>query len=239
MDDYIGELTFAGAEGSDELEAEKSRFSLRQHALMLQRQGRGGPASGLQPRKRHRKSSMQWTGHLHKMLLFFYEKGLFHFQVGHIPGSRPRAVTWPRLSLSPDQGSDGVCGSNYCLGPLFINVDMAWDQSHMCHNDIWDGFKEAGEYHRVAFVLLRLNIPVSPWQENWRWRQVVNCIEEMFSNFQDPRGIPFFEEMEHELLHEAAGQRFLSEEQPHLAYWRHLKENHCFKERGTKIMIGR
>ncbi|MDA8609456.1 hypothetical protein N9L19_00915 [bacterium] len=84
---------------------------------------------------------------------------------------------------------------------------MVWDQSHMCHNDIWDEFKESGEYHRVVFVLLRLNIPVTPWQEDLRWRQVEDCVDEMFLHFDNPRQIQFFEEMEHDLLHGHAGLR--------------------------------
>eukprot|EP00959_Pyramimonas_sp_CCMP1952_P071770 1499215-Pyramimonas_sp.AAC.1 len=67
-----------------------------------------------------------------------------------------------------------------------------------------DGFREAGEYHRMAFVALRLNIPVSPWLENMRWKQVLGCAGELFDKYEHPRELPFFADMEHALMHEPA-----------------------------------
>ena len=59
------------------------------------------------------------------------------FLINAIADLRPSPRTWPRLSISLDQGSDGVCWTNLLkrrMGGLF-NVETIWDWSHGGWND--------------------------------------------------------------------------------------------------------
>ncbi|CAK0789936.1 unnamed protein product, partial [Prorocentrum cordatum] len=236
--DYVGDLTIAEAISADEFEAAKKKIAERQRAFLKRKRGARGQADW-RPPKRHRKSSLQWIGHLDKMLKPFLDHGACHFRQPAELEKRDKAINWPRLSICADQGSDGVCAAGFAAKVLNLNVDMPWDQTHGAHNDIMDGFREAGEYHRMAFVALRLNIPVSPWLENMRWKQVLGCAGELFDKYEHPRELPFFADMEHALMHEPAGVKFLQTDEPPVAFWEHLKTSNAFTNRGTKIMIGR
>eukprot|EP00959_Pyramimonas_sp_CCMP1952_P257416 5378038-Pyramimonas_sp.AAC.1 len=73
----------------------------------------------------------------------FLDKGLLHFHVPADPKDRDNVAKWPRLSISPGQGIDGVAAISHWLH-VGINVDPAWDFSHGVHNDINGGIEAAG-----------------------------------------------------------------------------------------------
>ena len=63
--DYVGDLTIAEAIGAEEFEAAKKKIAQRQRAFLKRKRGAKGQAAW-RPPKRHRKSSLQWIGHLDK-----------------------------------------------------------------------------------------------------------------------------------------------------------------------------
>ena len=103
--DYAGDLTFQEIEGT--LDQAVQQQNERQSSwLKRARDGGRGDEKLVRPRKRHRKSSYVWLCALHNQLLQYIEKGLLHF----LPDSDPdkSMSSTPRLSISPDMGSDGV-----------------------------------------------------------------------------------------------------------------------------------
>ena len=68
------------------------------------------------PRKRHRKSAYQWLCCLHNQLKTYVHNGLLFFGP---PNSEVSYSAWPRLSISPDMGSDGSQAFNKLLPHLF------------------------------------------------------------------------------------------------------------------------
>ena len=56
------------------------------------------------PRKRYRKAAWHWLCCVHNQLSQYISKGLLHFE-------KPKDVSpdlWPRCSMHPDMGSDGI-----------------------------------------------------------------------------------------------------------------------------------
>ena len=159
VDDYLGEVTIMevqeGEEGKQRaVQAQKSR----QQAWLKRKTG--FKAADWRPKKRYRTSADQYSVHEHHQMSHFLDKGLLHFQLTEEDRRGP-AASWPRLSVSPDQGSDGVSAIAHWLH-LGINVDPAWDFSHGVQNDIWLGLGSAGLGCHIAMALIRINIPNSP-----------------------------------------------------------------------------
>ena len=65
------------------------------------------------PRTRHRKASWQWVCALHNQLVLVVPNGLQHFKKP-IVDTPTDATEWPRLSISPDMGSDGFMIYHCC-----------------------------------------------------------------------------------------------------------------------------
>ena len=101
---YVGEMTFSSLDGTADqaLADQKSRQD-----AWLKRSVDGQPKSASwRTKKRHRKGAYLWLVALHNQLKAWIEKGLFHFtRMSDEHGLDP--TQWPRLSISPDQGSDG------------------------------------------------------------------------------------------------------------------------------------
>ena len=132
--EYVGDLTIAEAVGDDELASAKKKIAQRQRAFLKRKRGAKGQADW-RPPKRHRKTSLPWIGHLHKMLKSFIDDGAGHFSQPEDPEKRERAICWPRLSICADQGSDGVCAAGFAAKVLKLNIDMHWDQTHGVHDE--------------------------------------------------------------------------------------------------------
>ena len=101
---YVGEVTFSSLDGTADqaLADQKSRQD-----AWLKRSVDGQPKSASwRTKKRHRRSAYLWLVALHNQLKAWIEKGLFNFT--RMSDEHGLDLTqWPRLSISPDQGSDG------------------------------------------------------------------------------------------------------------------------------------
>ena len=117
-------------------------------------------------------------------------------------------------------------------------MDTVWDTSHECHNDLLNGLKLAGLYDHVVMSLVRLNIPVSPWHTDMRYRQTHLALRDLLDT-ETPQRCVLFQEYAPALLAEPATQHLSAEENPEQALWDYLRHNSCVATKGTKIMMGR
>ena len=79
------------------------------------------------------------------------------------------AFGWPRLLLSLDQGSDGVCLTNWMRTPVYknqrLNVECIWDWSHGGWNDYRQMLKKCGLWGFFLVSLIVFNSLHGPWGE--------------------------------------------------------------------------
>ncbi len=71
-------------------------------------------------------------------------------------------ASWPRLSVAPDQGGDGVYAVQFLTRHLHCNIDLTPDMSAGCNNDAWQAFQDMGVKARVLLWLIAMNVPMGP-----------------------------------------------------------------------------
>jgi hypothetical protein len=145
---------------------------------------RAAPQDGedWRPRKRRRVASFAWMRYLDNQVMWSTGSGLQQFQVAESIAARPCPYTWKRLIVAPDQGSDGVCASNFMKGPLRLNLVTTWDQSHAVHNDGEGAFQNSDLWIFMMLFVVVANVPCAPWSENKRWQQCKGAMESFFSH---------------------------------------------------------
>jgi hypothetical protein len=154
------------------------------------------------------------------------------------PKKRLPALQWPRLSISPDMGSDGVCAISYWMFALHGNVDVAWDISHGNWDHILNAIRYCGLFEHILNDIIRINVPVGPWKEDVRYKQALQCLDEMFK-YGSPRTNEVFVEMGLEMLVEEAGRDFAEDEDPYASIWDNVGTQHPFATKNTKCVLGR
>ena len=83
------------------------------------------------PTKIHRKSALQWLASVDNQFRMFAEKGVLIYSQPADEGKRAPALSWPRVSASPDLGSDGVSALSFWIHELrggigFSSVCSVW-----------------------------------------------------------------------------------------------------------------
>lgn len=212
------------------------RDQRRRPQAFLNRKECGGTHSW-RPKKRHRKAAFQWLCHLHMQLSPVIDEDILHFQAPSLAADRPPASSWPRLSLSPDQGSDGVSGISYLIQKLNTCAEASWDFSHGVHNAILGGLKEAGLCHHIVLSLIRLNVPVSPWQEDTQFQQPRRAATELLDN-ETLGNCEMHTGFAQEMLLEPAGQEFAANGRGDEDLWEAMESSNPFANKGTKSMLG-
>lgn len=112
----------ASLEGEESKQKALAEQRVRQQGWMKRKQT--GSNATWRPRKRYRKSAYQVVCHLHNQLVQHIPQGLLRFQVP-MQEERGPPISWNRLSLSPDQGSEGVSGLSFGIHRLGLNVDVS------------------------------------------------------------------------------------------------------------------
>jgi len=111
----------------------------------------------------------------------YIRDGLSHFIV---PEDRDRQLPpelWPRLSVAPDQGGDGVCALNFATRRLRMNIDITFDPSHGLNNDIWLAFSDVGLRAEMLLWLVCFNVAHGPWSEETRYVQCKQAMQDRFA----------------------------------------------------------
>ena len=243
MQTYLGEVTFAKLEGDTEYEKALQAQSERQQAWMQRTLAGNNTRVNWKLPPRYRKKAYQISCHMHNVLKVHLKRGLLSYKVPTEVADRKPARDWPRFSWCPDFGSENFAAYNFWKSDkVMLNVDLCPDLAHNIHDDIFNGLKAAGQYNHAVMALIRLNIPVSPWHQDTRYRQCMASKEELFAT-QNPETCALFQDFSYEMLHEPAGRQFLGswgEGTPEHKLWHHLMfDGGCMKNRGTKCIHGR
>lgn len=107
--------------------------------------------------------------------------GLSHYIVPEDQDRQLAPEQWPRMSVAPDQGGDGVCALNFATRRLRMNIDITFDPSHGLNNDIWLAFGDTGLKAEMLLWLVCFNTAHGPWSEETRFVQCKQAMKDRFA----------------------------------------------------------
>lgn len=167
-----------------------------------------------------------------------FDDGLKHFEITDHIMTSVNPLLWPRLSLSPDQGGDGVAAYWFLTRHLKHNIDITYDPSHGVNNDVWL-FLDA--IHLKSLMLLFLvvfNTPHGPWSEDTRYRQCLSALTESFA-LHTPEEFPLFMSKLPQILQDGAFKHLQGHENPAEAVWQQLARENPWSRKGSKLVKSR
>lgn len=182
---------------------------------------------------------MSSLGHLcNSEARLYLPKGLLHWEVDADPAQRAHPSEWPRLSISADQGTDGLGAYHYLTRCRNLNLDVVWDFSHGVNNDLWlflDGVSLRG---LALQFLVSFNTLHGPWAEDARFQQCMLLLRDMFRS-GSPSDNPLFQSFLPNMLRDPSGARHASAEDPLASMWSALADEGPWDRKGSKIVKSR
>jgi hypothetical protein len=181
---------FMNLKGPGQLLKDEERDQQAARARMWLKRQRHGSAVAWRPRKKQRVKAFQWLCSLNQQLSLATEGnvtlGSFKPTAADEAGSKH---SWPYLSISADQGSDGVCAIGWLQRKVYACVDSVWDLSHLCSNAWKAGIRRSGMMAHQQLMVCCWNARHGPWQQGVRWGQACEAVEahlKLFSPSQSP-----------------------------------------------------
>lgn len=178
-------------------------------------------AKDIQPRKRHRRSALQWLAAVDNQMMMSTGKSFMHFRIPSDLAKAGPPESWPRLSVAPDQGGDGLCAVNFLSRSLGCNVDLTPDMSHGINNDVWQAFQDMGVKPQMLLWLIAFNVPMGPHLSDSRHQEIKLALQDLFRN-HEPQETPLFVAMAPAMLSEAAFADLNDVPDPLGALWERL-----------------
>ena len=81
------------------------------------------------------------------------------------------------LQVSPDQGSDGVCGINYLQRKMYVNIEAKWGPSHRAWNCAKGPLRFAQLWTFEILMVICVNSGFGAWHDDGRHWQVRDVVE--------------------------------------------------------------
>lgn len=164
--------------------------------------------------------------------------GLQYYQIACDPATRPPASSWPRLSVSPDQGGDGLAAYRCLTRRLKYNIDMTADPSHGANNDLWLFLDGIGLKGLMLQFLISFNTPHGPWAEDTRCAQALTAFSQLLETSK-PTDVPLFMECVSDMIEEKRDTEFIFGADPAQALLDDLRLNHPWKVKGSQCVRSR
>lgn len=86
--------------------------------------------------------------------------------------------TWPGVTVSIDQGSDGWAAVNFLAFKLECNIMVVHDASHRVWNDVAGAIKRVRLWPTCLVGIILLNLDVGPWNSSKWWADAVQAVSE-------------------------------------------------------------
>ena len=138
------------------------------------------------------------------------------------------------LLASYDQAGDGF---NAGYGLVYLkdcNYDAIYDPSHGIDNDVDNSFIAVDRYSLCLLLMVVLNFMHGPEKdEGLRWRQIKECVDVMFNNF-NPDSFALLQALGPQMLKEL-GDRVATNnpDAPLRDLWTYLREGEAFANKKT------
>lgn len=165
-------------------------------------------------------------------------RGLFQFQQPPALSEHGHPITWPRLVVSLDQESSGVCASGYLQRKMSLNLEQWWYFSHGGWRDIIGALKLVGNWAHMLIALISYNVPCGPWSDDIRFHQVRQAMEDQFAS-ENPSQCPLFLSMQDAMINDGDHYDVLSCERPEHELWRRCQEYSPWLRKAGKCVVNR
>ena len=144
-------------------------------------------------RKIQRSKSWQWCCALDNALQCGAGVSLEKFKITDSELRAPKAPwSWPACSGVIDKGSDGVCGANFLLNKLKLNLIMDFDPSHGAWRSTITSINHSGLGTHLYLMLMAYNIGYGEWKDGTRFEQIKQSVKDTTQNIEDPEDDAFF-----------------------------------------------
>lgn len=151
-------------ESGDKAAVASERQTWRDRALQFLKKRGCSDEGTAKARKRHRVTAFAWCLAVDSALRVGTGEGLARFKRQSDGALSPLA--WPRLSLAPDQGTDGLAALSYLMYDQGINVDYTPDTSHGMWRDVQLSIKRCGHWSFLLLLVSCFNIFHGPFEED-------------------------------------------------------------------------
>jgi hypothetical protein len=170
----------------ENIEAAIADWRIRQLAFFKRKS-----ADTWKPRKRQRTSAWQFGRTVQCQVLWSTGHKLSEFKLHIDPAQRGPALSWPRLNLVIDMGSDGLSWTYFARYVMMLNMDVAYDPSHGNNNGVDEAHNRTGLKPHNFMKFLALNIPHTPYGDGTRYRQLLDILDDLL-RFESPHKQPGF-----------------------------------------------
>ena len=209
----------------------------RQEAYMSRKRKLGRGRRPHQPTKRYRATSAKWIWTTEHQLR---RSGLslVDLKQSEDPAERPPASTWERGSIALDQGSDGVCATNYLLRQVNLALGIVWDLSHGCHRDIIAMLKAVGLWTWAVLMMLSFNVPCGPYTSDQNFKHCKESADALY-NVESPKEMPLVRANVSGIIDDLGEPELLASADPDAEVWQRCKDENPWQVRGEKVLMNR
>lgn len=220
MRDHRGAAAEA-KEAGDQAQVQAAQQAWRERALQfLKKRGALEDQEGTaKPRKRYRTTAFEWCLAIDNALRVGTGRGLAFFKKPTDGALSPFA--WPRLSMAPDQGTDGLAALNYLMYDQSLNIDLTPDTSHGMWRDVQLAIKRTGHWSSLLLLVSTFNVFHGPYEEDRFYHVVKEAVQEYFL-VADPSTCPIFQHYMPYILQDRGEEERIAEEGIEAALWEDL-----------------
>ena len=182
---YESNLEAATYSSQKEVTKAKEDLIVRQRAWCKRKSNEGKWT--WRPAKRNRVSACHWAMNVDNQIkhtLGF--EGLKAF----VPKAQQSWKTWKHMNVAIDQGGDGLAACNFLLS-LGCCLTIWCDFSHGANNDVNAAIKEMGLWSFWLLMLVTLNVPHGPWDDDVRHAQTKEGWDEVKENYSSRSAVLF------------------------------------------------
>lgn len=166
------------------------------------------------------------------------KKGLVQYQLAPSPADRPHPALWPKLTLSIDQESSGVCATVYMERQLGLNIEKCWDLSHSVWRDTIMSLKMCDLWTTTILCLIAYNLPSGPWSSDARYHEVRQGMRHLHRT-SSPYDNALFMSQLPGLIDEMKREDLLNHPRPTEALWDAVFETAPWEVKGSKCVLNR
>lgn len=142
--------------------------------------------------KRHRTKAKAWLSACDHMLVAMTGSGFKHFVQPTVEAERGPPASWPCITLSIDQGSDGWAGAMWLQRRANVNCLVLFDVSHRAWNDCCLALRDSQMWSTVLLLQVCMNLDHGPWQDG-RWHSELVEATTLYQKLTKPSSCPVFQ----------------------------------------------
>lgn len=145
---------------------------------------------------------------------------------------------YPHLSVSIDQGSDGVAAAHALMYGMSVNMSLWCDPSHGVHRDIGLMLRGCQIYRLWLLLMIAMNVQHGPFEEDMRYQQMQECLEQVWRRFT-PADCPLWEEKADEIAEELLGNEPVEEAYRSRVAWDRARDAGLLQKKGYRVNLNR